>query len=48
MLFGHGPGPSSLLSGPADAFHLVDDTDANLASWFHTETREGQEHQEKR
>ena len=35
MLFGHGPGPSSLLSGPADAFSLVDDPDANLASWFH-------------
>lgn len=29
-LFGHGPGPSSILSGPADAFHLVDDPDANL------------------
>ena len=25
MLFGHGPGPSSLLSGPAEAFALVDD-----------------------
>jgi hypothetical protein len=35
MLFGHGPGPSSLLSGPAEAFHLVDDQDANLASWYH-------------
>ena len=35
MLFGHGPGPSTLLSGPADAFHLVDDPDANLASWLH-------------
>jgi hypothetical protein len=35
MLFGHGPGPSSLLSGPADAFHLVDDSAANLASWYH-------------
>ena len=35
MLFGHGPGPSTLLSGPADAFHLVDDTGANLASWLH-------------
>jgi hypothetical protein len=29
-LFGHGPGPSSILSGPADAFHIVDDPDANL------------------
>jgi hypothetical protein len=35
MLFGHGPGPSSLLSGPAGAFCLVDDPAANLASWFH-------------
>ena len=30
-LFGHGPGPSTILSGPADAFALVDDPDANLA-----------------
>jgi hypothetical protein len=30
-LFGHGPGPSTILSGPADAFVLVDDLDANLA-----------------
>jgi Domain of unknown function (DUF4438) len=35
MLFGHGPGPSSLLSGPADAFTLVDDPAANLATWYH-------------
>jgi hypothetical protein len=35
MLFGHGPGPSSLLSGPAEAFELVDDETANLASWYH-------------
>jgi len=35
LLFGHGPGPSSLLSGPAQAFSLVDDADANLASWYH-------------
>lgn len=35
MLFGHGPGPSTLLSGPADAFHVVTDPDANLASWLH-------------
>jgi hypothetical protein len=35
MLFGHGPGPSTLLSGPADAFHVVTDTGANLASWLH-------------
>jgi hypothetical protein len=35
LLFGHGPGPSSLLSGPAGDFALVDDADANLASWLH-------------
>jgi hypothetical protein len=35
MMFGHGPGPSSLLSGPAEAFALVDDRDANLSRWFH-------------
>jgi hypothetical protein len=40
MLFGHGPGPSSLLSGPADAFHVVTDPDANLASWLHPEQEE--------
>jgi hypothetical protein len=31
-LFGHGPGPSSLISGPADAFHVVVDPDANLGA----------------
>jgi hypothetical protein len=35
MLFGHGPGPSSLLSGPGEAFSVVDDLAANLASWYH-------------
>jgi len=35
MMFGHGPGPSTLLSGPASAFCLVDDGDANLARWLH-------------
>jgi hypothetical protein len=35
MLFGHGPGPSTLMSGPAEAFSIVDDADANLASWLH-------------
>lgn len=30
-LFGHGPGPSTILSGPAEAFALVDDPDANLS-----------------
>jgi len=31
-LFGHGPGPSTLLSGPASSFELVDDPSANLAA----------------
>lgn len=35
MLFGHGPGPSSLMSGPAAAFSVVLDPAANLASWLH-------------
>lgn len=30
-LFGHGPGPTTLLSGPAEAFAVVLDPDANLA-----------------
>ncbi len=41
MLFGHGPGPSSLMSGPAGAFHVVQDADANLASWYHAEPGAG-------
>jgi Domain of unknown function (DUF4438) len=40
LLFGHGPGPSTLLSGPADAFFLVDDPGANLARWLHPSERE--------
>ena len=35
MMFGHGPGPSTLMSGPASAFCVVDDCDANLARWLH-------------
>jgi hypothetical protein len=31
-LFGHGPGPSSLISGPAEAFHIAVDPDANLGA----------------
>src|SRR5215472_1273902 len=42
MLFGHGPGPSSLMSGPEDAFALVDDPDANLAAWLHDAAEPGQ------
>jgi len=35
MLFGHGPGPSTLMSGPAEAFAVVLDDAANLVSWLH-------------
>jgi hypothetical protein len=30
QLFGHGPGPSTIMTGPTDAFRLVDDVDANI------------------
>jgi len=30
QLFGHGPGPSTLMSGPSEAFRLVDDPASNL------------------
>jgi hypothetical protein len=40
MLFGHGPGPSTLLSGPSEAFCLVDDPEANLARWLHPQPDE--------
>jgi hypothetical protein len=33
-LFGHGPGPSSLLSGPADAFCLIDEPESNVRAAF--------------
>jgi hypothetical protein len=33
-LFGHGPGPSSVLSGPAAAFALVDEPAANVRAAF--------------
>ena len=35
-LFGHGPGPTSLLSGPASAFAISDSADANLVRYFET------------
>lgn len=41
MLFGHGPGPSSLMSGPAEAFALVDDPDANLSNWLRGDAEPG-------
>lgn len=33
-LFGHGPGPSSILSGPSSAFAITDDSTANLSTYF--------------
>lgn len=33
MLYGHGPGPSSIMSGPSSAFRVVLDHDANLKSF---------------
>jgi hypothetical protein len=33
-LFGHGPGPSTILSGPTSCFEVVDDTAANLSVAF--------------
>ncbi len=33
-LFGHGPGPSTLLSGPSSAFEIVDSSDANVSNAF--------------
>jgi hypothetical protein len=35
QLFGHGPGPSTIMSGPRDAFRPVIDGDANLAPLLH-------------
>jgi hypothetical protein len=33
-LFGHGPGPSTLLSGPSSAFEIVERSDANVSKAF--------------
>jgi hypothetical protein len=38
QLFGHGPGPSTVMSGPRDAFRIVVDADANLAPLHHALT----------
>jgi hypothetical protein len=40
MLYGHGPGPSSILSGPSGAFQIVIDHDANLKSFHLDQSRE--------
>jgi hypothetical protein len=39
-LFGHGPGPSTLMSGPSEAFAIVQDPDANLTALAPTISRE--------
>jgi hypothetical protein len=41
QLHGHGPGPSSILSGPAAAFAMVDDKAANLGVILGLVAREG-------
>lgn len=33
QLLGHGPGPSTLFSGPAECFAVVEDPAANLSAW---------------
>jgi len=32
QLFGHGPGPSTIMTGPTEVFRLIDDSASNLAS----------------
>jgi hypothetical protein len=32
LLFGHGPGPSTIMSGPTDAFNIIVDDRANIAA----------------
>ncbi len=39
MLYGHGPGPSTIMSGPSSAFQLVLDVDANLSSFNLNQSR---------
>jgi hypothetical protein len=34
MLFGHGPGPSTILSAPAAAFDVVESLEANLGNYL--------------
>jgi hypothetical protein len=40
LLYGHGPGPSTIMSGPSDAFEVVLDDAANLAHLGLGDTRE--------
>ena len=39
-LYGHGPGPSSIMSGPASAFNVIVDDSANLSSFNLEQVRE--------
>ncbi|MGA3354148.1 MAG: DUF4438 domain-containing protein [Acidimicrobiales bacterium] len=40
LLYGHGPGPSSIMSGPVSAFKVVVDESANLSSFNLEQVRE--------
>jgi hypothetical protein len=43
LLFGHGPGPSTIMSGPSEAFKIVVDESANLGSFGLNQSRESYE-----
>ncbi len=43
QLLGHGPGPTSILSGPADAFAIVEDPGQNLATLLGSALAAGRE-----
>jgi hypothetical protein len=43
LLFGHGPGPSTIMSGPSEAFKIVIDDSANLSSFGLDQLRESYE-----
>ncbi len=40
LLFGHGPGPSTIMSGPSEAFKVVLDDTANLSAFGLDQSRE--------
>jgi hypothetical protein len=43
LLFGHGPGPSTIMSGPSEAFKIVVDDSANLSAFGLNQSRESHE-----
>jgi hypothetical protein len=43
LLFGHGPGPSTIMSGPSEAFKIVVDDSANLSAFGLDQRRESHE-----